>query len=309
MKPRRKVLLDPVSGSHGKLVSQHLRSGLAFKYEHLDISEQFNLGMVFKPGVRLVFALNGITHLHVGSHKLKFESNSQFSSAIFPVLENTLGYKKFSLQRKKSELVLFLSIDWLKDSLTEQEIDSLKAIFNDHLRPFYFPRTPLIQQLLQRLCHHQTAPFLQLQQESLCVSLVYEALNLINPGKTGSTSERTEKLADKIDSLLQAGHNFSIKELAHQCHSNPTSIQRIFKQRHGTTIGAYQRRMQLETGHQALMRGASVIEAAQVSGYHHLQSFSDAFREVFGYLPKTLKHSQIRPVEGFQNENNERPKE
>lgn len=288
---RQRIKLEPLPGSEGRLIMQRLRPGLFLKYEDLNINLQQNLSMVFEPGIRMVFALNGETHIRIGRQEIQFSSDARFSAALFPVLESSLGYKKFKLQQDKRELVIFLSSSWIEECVEAEEIDQIRHILEDHLRPFYFTITPLIQQLLSRLCCDDYFQQKPLQQESLCLSLIHEVLQLIMPKKPLCANERLTQIADKIDVLLQleTAQPLSIKQIAHQCHSNPTSVQRIFKQRHGITLGAYRRRVQLEQGHKALQNGASVIQAAEIAGYQHLQSFSDAFRLEFGCLPKVVK--------------------
>jgi AraC-like DNA-binding protein len=294
MKPTQNLsrLTDPLPGMKGHVMLHQLREGLMLKYEDLTISQAQNFSMSFEPGIRIVFALDGATHIRIGRKEINFASDRPFSAAIFPVLENSLGYKRFD-QEYKRELVLILSQGWLAESFPEQDLESIATIMEDHLRPFYFSITPLIHQHLLRLCCDEYESLKPLQQEVLCLTLIQETLQLVMPTKQQNSNERLTQVADKVDLLLQQddSQQLSIKQIAHQCHSNPSTIQRIFKQRHGITLGAYRRRLQLEQGHQALKAGASVIEAAQIAGYSHLQSFSDAFRDEFGCLPKAVKRA------------------
>lgn len=296
MSDYQKILIDPLSGSQGHLLLQRLRPGLDLKYEQLTIHTESNLSLLFTPGIRLVFALHGLTRIRIGRQEITFNSHDRCNGALFPVLESALGFKHFRLEKNKSELMILLSNDWLSTSLSDDEYSALRPLLQNHLHPSRFVITPLIRQLLQRICHEHYPQLGKLQQESLCLSLVHEALQQILPLRTFSANEHLQQLAERIDLLLTAdtATDLTIAQIASQCHSNPGSVQRIFKQRHGISLGAYRRRMQLDIAHKALAEGATVIQAAQVAGYSHLQSFSDAFRREFGYLPRTVKGSRKR---------------
>lgn len=273
------------------MLLQRLRPGLELKYEQLSVYSESNLSLLFTPGIRLVFALQGQTRLRIGRQEVTFSSHERCNGALFPVLENALGFKHFALQQQKSELLLTLSNDWLSASLSADDYEALRPLLENHLHPSRFVITPLMRQLLQRISHSDYPQLGRLQQESLCLSLIHEALQQLLPRRTFSTGGHQQQLADQIDQLLQgaAAAQLTIPEIARQCHSNPGSVQRIFKQRHGISLGAYRRRRQLDLAHKALTEGATVVQAAQAAGYHHLQSFSDAFRREFGCLPSQLK--------------------
>lgn len=291
MSDYQKILIDPLSGSQGHLLLQRLRPGLDLKYEQLTIHTESNLSLLFTPGIRLVFALHGLTRIRIGRQEIAFSSDERLNGALFPVLENSLGFKHFRLQTNKSELLMMLSNDWLSSSLGPDEYEALQPLLNNHLHPVRFMITPLMRQLLQRICHDDYRQLGKLQQESLCLSLVHEALQQILPPKAFSANEHQQQLAERIDLLLASGaaSDLTIAHIASQCHSNPGSVQRVFKQRHGISLGAYRRRIQLDHARKALAQGATVIQAAQVAGYTHLQSFSDAFRREFGCLPSVVK--------------------
>lgn len=290
-KQRLRIIDNPLPDSSGRLCFLRLRPGFDLKYEDLSIHKSQKLSMAFEIGVRMVFAFHGATYIRIGHQEICFDSKSQFSAALFPVLENSLGYKNFEVVENKKELVIFLSITWLEQSLCADDLAEINELISENLRPFYFGTTPMLQQQLSQLCSAEFYELKPLQQEAACLTLVHEVIQLVLPKRQQDANERFNQIADKIDLILsmENSHKLSIKQIAHQCHSNATSIQRIFKKRHGITLGNYRRKLQLQRGHSALLSGASVLDAAQFAGYSHLQSFSDAFRAEFGCLPIAIK--------------------
>jgi len=284
-----KILKDPLPDSSGRVIMQHLRTGLSLKYEALDVRSPSNMSVFFQPGLRLIFALNGATRIRIGQQSLVFSSQGSQQAALLPVTENALGYKRFEVKKDKRELVLFMTPEWLRESLGEDDLPRLEASLEGHLKPCYFTLTPLIFQLLLRITEDSYQLLGPLQQESLCLTLIHESLQLIQPRRLRNSSERLQQLAGQIDSLLQTDHCLPIRQIAELCNSNSATVQRVFRQRHGISLGDYRRRIQLELGHKALLSGASVKQAATVAGYRHLQSFSDAFRNHFGQLPREVK--------------------
>ncbi|WP_157729772.1 helix-turn-helix domain-containing protein [Bacterioplanes sanyensis] len=290
-KQRLLMVQDPLPDSSGRLCLLRLRPGLSLKYEDLSIAKSQKLSMAFETGIRMVFAFQGATHIRIGHQEICFDSNSQFSAALFPVLENSLGYKQFNVERNKKELVIFLTKRWLDNALSSDDLSAINELISENLRPFYFGTTPLIERQLAHICSETFFELKPLQQEYTCLSLIHEVIQLVLPNRSRNSNERLTQIADKIDVILSmdSSHKLSIKQIAHQCHSNATTIQRVFKKRHGITLGNYRRQLQLQRGHSALRAGASVLEAAQIADYTHLQSFSDAFRAEFGCLPSAIK--------------------
>ncbi|MAD47354.1 MAG: hypothetical protein CMI02_17735 [Oceanospirillaceae bacterium] len=285
---------NPLPDSRGEVVMQHLRTGLSLKYEALDIAAASNLSVFFQPGLRLVFALNGTTRIRIGQQSLVFSSHGAQKAALLPVTENALGYKRFEVQQDKRELVVFMTPKWLRESLSEDDLPHLEASLEGHLQPCYFTLTPLIYKLLLRITDDRYRQLSPLQQESLCLTLIHESLQLIRPRQRRGGHERLLQLAGRIDALLQADTQLSIKDIAAHCNSNPATVQRVFRQRHGISLGEFRRQQQLDMGYNALLSGATVSQAAEVAGYRHLQSFSDAFRHHFGCLPRDIKASCTR---------------
>lgn len=284
---------QPLLGVKGQLTSLNFNSGLRFKYEYLDIQKTTSSKQIlFASDIRIVFAIQGQSEVRIGHSHLRLKSNSQQAGAVISVKEDTYGYKQLHMQKNKKELVLFLSKNWLAQNLFTLQYRAVKQVVDSHLHCFYFSITPMMQQILNRFCSPQLHCLSKLQQQSFVLMLIDEVLEQIEqkpkPVKVG---EQLLSAIEKLVLLLQSasGDALSINEMARFCHSNPTTLQRVFKQHYGQSIGAYKRHWQLARAQMALLNGASIVCAAQIAGYQHMQSFSQAFKRQFDCLPKDVR--------------------
>ncbi|MFN8700166.1 MAG: helix-turn-helix transcriptional regulator [Flavobacteriales bacterium] len=79
--------------------------------------------------------------------------------------------------------------------------------------------------------------------------------------------------------------NLSLEQIALQANISKYHFIRLFKNVLGTSPYQYQRRRRLELGRQELMQGRSVLDTALWIGYPDIQSFSKAFKQIFGQSP------------------------
>lgn len=283
------VIHDPL-GFKGKVFVSSVRNGMDFKVEDLDLVHEMRVETHFEPGVRLVIPLNGLTDLRIGKNKIQLENHAQESAAWFSVQQDEYGFKHFGQQKNKREVVFFFSFSWIKNSLSDEQYERARDFFSSHLRIKHFVFTPLMRLSVKSLFYSSEMNLSGLQKESLYLLLIDDALNCMRWEKK-TNNERLLRAVNNIDVLLKTGEgsNLSISDMAKLCHTNTSTLQRFFKQHYGISIGAYRRKLQLQKAHQALERGCSVVQSACLAEYTHLQSFSDAFRREFGYLPKYIK--------------------
>lgn len=292
--PFQQSLYRPISGVQGLLTQQILGKGFEFKYEFLQIEKNTrSKSILFEPSFRLIFSIQGKSDIRIGKTNVQLEANSKQSGAIISVNSEEYGYKQLYVQKNRKELVIFLSSNWLKQNLFEPQYEEIKTILDSHLECFYFSITPMMQQILSRLCSPQLKTLNKLKQQSLFMMLISDTLEQINQhNKTVKAGEHLLSAIEKLGLLLQTSScdDFSINDMANFCNSNPTTFQRVFKQHYGQSIGAYKRQQQLNRAQTALLSGTSIMRAAQVAGYTHMQSFSQAFQRQFGCLPKEIKN-------------------
>lgn len=77
-----------------------------------------------------------------------------------------------------------------------------------------------------------------------------------------------------------------VEEIADKMNLDRRYLSRLFKAKTGETIQEYLIRVRIEEAKQRLSAGASVAEAAQLSGYEDACNFSKMFKRITGIPPK-----------------------
>lgn len=81
----------------------------------------------------------------------------------------------------------------------------------------------------------------------------------------------------------------SLDEIAREGGVSPSTMRRVFRQAHGSTVSDFVRHTRLQRAKRALVhKGASISEAAQLAGYRSSENFSTAFRKYLGVTPSEL---------------------
>ena len=86
-----------------------------------------------------------------------------------------------------------------------------------------------------------------------------------------------------------------VEEIADKMNLDRRYLSRIFKEKTGQTVQEYLINVRMEAAKQQLVRGASVNEAAKLSGYEDVCNFSKMFKRLFGISPGqwgTLVHEE-----------------
>ena len=140
----------------------------------------------------------------------------------------------------------------------------------------------------------------QICKESECLMLIYELLSQLPHFKRQTAYSAEQKRIVGLTQLLQSGRadQWSLTQIAHQMHTNITTLQTQFKQIHGVSIMAYLRQVKLERAYKALLQGATVNQAAEIAGYSNPDNFTTAFRRYFDIVPSKVKKSGIQPFIG-----------
>ena len=96
-----------------------------------------------------------------------------------------------------------------------------------------------------------------------------------------------------IYNILEYIHNnynqqINIQELAKKCHMSANYFISYFKQKFGTTPYKYIKDFRFIQAMNMLNSGASVNDTANAVGYTSISSFSNKFKEVYGFTPSQL---------------------
>ena len=81
---------------------------------------------------------------------------------------------------------------------------------------------------------------------------------------------------------MQAVH---VEEIAEQMNLDRRYLSRLFKEKTGHTVQEYLIFVRMEAAKTQLLKGATVLQAAQLSGYEDVCNFSKIFKKVLGMSP------------------------
>lgn len=264
-------------------------SGLELKHAELYTRCETESGGRFDPDLRMIFTLEGRTHLQFGSRHIYLQAGSGQSAALLPVNEPAEGCKIFH-QGRQNELVLFCSSHLLAETGCPAEV--LKILRSSHLQAACFCPDAAIETQLQSLLALAAEPeaWQPLRRHARTVLLVAEVLRMLFPVKPPQHAAAHKRLNRLLPLLHNPEHfNSSIATLAKLCNSNPTSLQHDFQTAFATSIDRYRREYRLNQARIALKQQQSVNRAAQLAGYGNPECFSKAFKKQFGKSPSRYR--------------------
>lgn len=282
--------IDPFPELLGVQHYHDFGNGLSWKSAKLYCQrEKLTADITFHSSLRLVFTLNGKTHLHYGGHSMQLYANE---GAMVSNFDDTLdGHKHFYAGAMQHEVVLFFTLPWLhKHGIHGDILDQLQH----RLWQKQFTITTSMRIYLMQLLHSENSPshWQSAVQQNLCMSLLLEILQQLFPYPSHSDVPcQHDKRLDTLFELLHSSKadNWTLAQIAHHCCSNPTTLQAAFKARYNTTIMHYLQQLKMQRAKQALMSGLSVNEAAMLVGYRKTECFSAQFYKTFGQYPSQFK--------------------
>lgn len=253
----------------------------------------------FEPALRVVLLLQGRTHLKIGGRSVLIDAVEQPAGLWLPLWQSLPGSKWLEAGGEHDELVLFVGAEHLAhlaDGLPSvpswlmadpaQHLCAQPFVVSEMMRQWVvrWREQPPLPPLLQRL--HRQGMVWQLFAE-VCRQMMGQAAQT----QAQTLRRGTRQRVDRLTALLHSGRadDWSLAQMAAECGSNVTTLQRHFQQYHGVGIWHYLRRLKLERAFQALQSGASVGRAAEVAGYQHIESFSKAFKQQYDCNPVQVK--------------------
>lgn len=263
--------------------------GLELKYAELNTQIQTSSEIRFDPDLRLIFTLEGTTHLQLGAREVYLHSAGTPTAVLLPVNQPTDGRKIFHSGRQ-NELVLFCSSQLLAQMGCPPEV--LRQLRTGHLEPHYFCPTTMMEQYLNNLLSVSEKPEIwqSFYRHGQMMLLMGEVLQTLFP-VTQSHESLAHKRLQKLLSLLYDPQYFheNIETFARLCNTNSTTLQRDFQLAFHTSIARYHREYRLNQARSALKQTQTVYQAAQLAGYDNPECFSKAFKKQFGSSPSEYR--------------------
>ncbi|OOF53067.1 helix-turn-helix transcriptional regulator [Rodentibacter genomosp. 2] len=268
---------------------REFNNGFAYKSTELhSLVSRCHIKTHFHPSLRLIFTLAGTSHLTIGTQTLFLSAGE---GAVLPQWENEReGEKIFYSGQMQKEIVLFFEASWVRMSGIPLDMVQLLTQYDSPLR---FKINSTISLLITQLLHNeQNSTQYQLAVlNNLSFNLLLEVMQQLFPARLIEVdSKPSHKRLAKLLELLhsQEADCLTLSEIAKACCSNPTTLQKMFRQQYNCTIMQYLRQLKMERAKLALLGGMSVTEAAQFVGYKKVECFSQQFYQTFGVKPNQL---------------------
>jgi len=111
--------------------------------------------------------------------------------------------------------------------------------------------------------------------------------------RTGDDPAWLARVLDRIHAEYR--RSLSLADLAASAGVHPVHLARVFRQRRGSTVAAYVRRLRFEWSLRELRSTERPLaEVAQAAGYTDQSHFSRAFRKATGLTPKAYRDGRSR---------------
>lgn len=205
---------------------------------------------------------------------------------------NYLYTERFHKNEQIKSIMVFFDDDLLQNVLSQLDITNVPVVEDQEMRSFVlFPKDDYLHNYIKSV---QLLVYNGLLTESLQLAKLEELLiflyirypdTLRGFQHSYCPLPREERIKQVMeDSLL---HNFSIGELAFLCHMSLPTFKRKFQQLYNQSPARWIQLRRLAAAADLLRRkGAKPAEVYLDAGYENHSSFSRAFKQQFGVLPK-----------------------
>ena len=107
----------------------------------------------------------------------------------------------------------------------------------------------------------------------------------------------------KVKNLINTQYmeDLRVEEIADRMNLDRRYLSRLFKEKTGQSVQEYLILVRLEAAKRQLLRGASVSEAAQLSGYEDVCNFSKMFKREVGVSPGLWRREELSGKGGEKN--------
>ncbi|NHQ86735.1 helix-turn-helix transcriptional regulator [Iodobacter sp. HSC-16F04] len=279
---------------HGTFIEQELRPGLALHGTTVSFRQGISGKSEINAGLKLIVMLEGEISAHFGRTHLQLGGAK--ASCVLLSAQTTQSFKRVVEQAgQQRQVVLTISEDWLAQSGMGDVQDwvAIEELQGPALSSRSWQASPEVLSLAAKLLQtgHASSPLHPLQQESRALNLLLAALQQISPQQPTRLDMRAQQ---RIQQLLELFHHsprndWSLATLSHAVGSNPTTLQKQFRQSTGHSIAEYMRSYRLKLARNELQQGQSVTEAALNAGYNSPANFATAFKRQFGLSPREVR--------------------
>lgn len=289
---------------HGDYRRECLRPGLVL--HATDMCQLYDLTShaVQNPGITFSLFMCGGATASVGDRNFVMGSMGDREPAALEAVAisrtRSESFTRSSPRGKRiRKVIVNISPEWLEDGGLGgiQDHAAISSFSQDHLASVrWLPSQRLVSLAEQILRPPPLLPLLRnLYNESRAIEFVGEAFQAISQSMQDSAAQlrpsdyrRIETVCEFLEENLNVP--LTLRVIASQAGLSVSTLQRLFRAVHGTTVFEYIRDRKLQCARQALEAdGVSVAQAAFIAGYASAANFATAFKRQFGITPKSAR--------------------
>lgn len=278
----------------GVFIEQELRPGLALHGTRVSFSQGICGTGEMAAGLKLIVMLEGQVSARFGDTRLQL-GGAQASCVLLSASSSEPFERIVTQAGRQRQIVLSISPEWLAQAGLGElaERAALETLPGQPLASRSWAASAqvlsLAGTLLQAGALH--SPLQRLQCESRALDLLLAAMQQLEPQPPQKLDHRARQRIEQLLQLLdgEQNHDWSLSQLARAIGSNPTTLQKQFRQATGHSIAHYVRTQRLQRARSELQQGLSVTEAALNAGYTSPGNFATAFKRQFGQTPRQMR--------------------
>jgi AraC-like DNA-binding protein len=286
----------PVLAGHFRI--DRLRDGLRTKC--VDVVDLYDMRTEaqLEEGLSLIVLLAGRAQARFGKQAVALGGTGEADAALIALAEREQFVRHSQRGNHERKVVITMSAAWLDAS--GLDVEGLAEFRREHLAMHRWLPSTRARAVAQQMIHPAVfSPALRhLYLESRALELVTECFTELFATPPENACGISSRVRSRIAALCEwldsgAADQLDLAAIARHAGLNASSLQQQFKAIQGTSIVAYQRSRRLEAARTALTRdGASVTQAAELSGYTNAANFATAFRRRFGTSPSAAMRAK-----------------
>lgn len=234
-----------------------------------------------EPKISLLSLLSGHQVFRLGAQRLELDARTHPQALLFHSKRPLEVSYEVSYGTPLIKTAVSLSPEWI-DMLDAGHLPEMQDRSEDLDYHLWQPTAPLIAQVRDLV----EAPS-RICRMTLGLDLLNQAVVDLK-AVARSDGTKLQRARSYIAQNLHRG--ISSRDVARACGIGLRTLQRLFSEHEGVSLGAYMRARRVEAGREALERlGLSVAEAAYRAGYSTPENFATAMKRAYGVSPSQLR--------------------
>lgn len=294
--PRHSPTDTVLHGDHRMLC---LRSGMSVHTSDTTALEDLTTITDQPPGLSLMVFLSGTVNARIGGVDLDIGRHE--GEPVRAVMVSRARADHFEREVNKGQrvrhVVVTVTPEWIEDCAFDNEAarQAIADFQSRHTARFEWIASPVLVAIVEQMLHPPEVNE-NLYLESRALDLLAEGFSTLVAERLKHTNQRLSPMDMRrlhlIEEVIAANSTLPVEQIAKRSGVSLSTMQRLFRAKHGTTVKDYVRTRNLLLARRMLEReGASVAQAAFAAGYGNPTNFATAFKREFGLSPRAVRKS------------------